>query len=203
MAMTSNQRNISVFLATTGMTGIAAAAYLGLTGVNEESLGVALRLSARIAFIVLIAVFIARPLRQLVATPATTTLLRNRRLLGITFAGIHSAHLGLLIFWANVNPDFDLSLTRNHLGVVTYLVIYAMLVTSFDRPARALGPRNWKILHKVGLFWLFWSFSLTQLPRSLDALDEANWWLISLIAIALVIRLTAFFAKRRPGTRPN
>jgi sulfoxide reductase heme-binding subunit YedZ len=201
MVMTSNQRNAAVFLVAAGLTGIAAAAYLSLASVTEESLGLVLRLSARIAFIVLLVIFVARPLRQLVATAATATLLRNRRLFGIAFAGIHTAHLGLLIFWANVNPDFDLSLTRNHLGVITYCVIYAMLITSFDGPTRALGPKNWKVLHKTGLFWIFGTFAQTQLPRSLDNLDGANWWLISLIAIALVIRLTAFFARHRPGTR--
>jgi len=198
MAMTSNQRNTAVFLAATGLTGIAAAAYLSVVGTSDESMSVVLRLSARVAFIVLLVIFVARPLQQVFATPATAVLLRNRRLVGITFAGIHSAHLGLLILRANQIPDFELSLTANHLGALTYLVIYLMLITSYDGPARALGSKRWKMLHKIGLYWIFAVFLQTRLPRSLDTLDEVNWWLISITAIAIVIRLTAFFAKTRP-----
>jgi len=197
MATTSNQRNTVVLLASAGLTGVLSAVYLHLVGVGEESMGVVLRLSAQTALVVLLAVFIARPLRQLVVTPTTAALSRNRRLLGITFAGVHTAHLGLLVFWANQSPDFELNLTTNHLGALTYLVIFLMLITSYDRPARAIGPGNWKILHKAGLYWVFASFLQTQLPRSLDQLAEANWWIITMITIAIVIRLTAFFARRR------
>jgi len=197
MAMTSNQRNTIVLLASAGSTGIFSASYLALAGVSDESMGVVLRLSAQTAFVVLLVVFIARPLRQLVATPTTAVLSRNRRLLGITFAGVHTAHLGLLVFWANQNPDFELNLTANYLGALTYLVIFLMLITSYDRPARAIGPGNWKILHKVGLYLVFASFLQTQVPRSLDQLADANWWFITTITIAIVIRLTAFFARRR------
>jgi len=197
MAMSSNQRNTAVFLATAGTVGLASAVYLSTVGTSDESMGVLLRLSARLAFVVLLLVFVARPLQQLLATPATASLLRNRRLLGIAFAGIHSAHLGLLVLRAIQMPDFELSLGENHLGALTYLVIYLMLITSYDGPARALGRKRWKILHKIGLYWIFATFLQTQLPRSLDELGDVNWWLITMTAVAIVIRLTAFFAKRR------
>ena len=201
MAMTSNQRNTAVFLAATGFTGIAAAAYLGVVGTSDESMGAVLRLSARVAFIVLLVIFVARPLQQILGTPATAALLRNRRLVGIAFAGIHTAHLSLLVLRANQMPDFELSLTANYLGALTYLVIYLMLITSYDGPARALGSKRWKILHKVGLYWIFVIFLQTQLPRSLDKLGDVNWWLITITAIAIVIRLTTFFANKRPKER--
>lgn len=197
MISSSNQRNTAVFLAAGGFIGISSAVYLGAAGINGDSLGVLLRASARVAFVLLLVVFIARPLRQLVATPATTKLLQNRRLLGIAFAGVHVAHLGLLIFKVNQVPGFSLDPAANYLGVATYSVILALLVTSYDAPARALGAKRWKILHKIGLYWLFVTFAQTQLPDSLDRLEGTNWWLIALIAIAVIIRLTAFFAKRK------
>jgi len=197
MALTSNQRNSSVFLAAAGFVGVVSVLYLNAVGVSDDSLGLLLRASARLALVVLLIVFVARPLRQMFATPATTSLLQNRRLLGITFAGIHTAHLGLLIFKANRLPGFSLDIAANYLGVFTYAVILALLITSYDGPARALGARRWKILHKVGLYWIFVAFAQTQLPQSLDQLDGTNWWLLALITIALVIRLTAYFAKRK------
>lgn len=197
MAMTSNQRNWTVFLASSGITAIASAAYLNLTGISDDSIRLLLRLSARIAFLVLLAIFVARPLRQLIVTPATATLLKNRRLLGVAFAGIHTAHLALIFYRADQVPEFEFIVLESLPGAATYLIIFLMLVTSFDWPARAIGRKAWKILHKFGLYWIFTIFLLTQLPRSLDHLAETNWWLITLVALALVIRLTAFLAKRR------
>jgi uncharacterized membrane protein YfhO len=75
-----------------------------------------------------------------------------------------------------------------------------MLITSFDRPARAIGRKAWKVLHKAGLFWLVFAFAQTQLPDSLDDLSGMNWWLVALIVLALVIRMTAFFAKFQRAT---
>jgi hypothetical protein len=34
------------------------------------------------------------------------------------------------------------------------------------------------------------------LPRSVHELGDVNWWLLGVVAAALVIRMTAFFAAR-------
>jgi len=197
MAMTSNQRNWTVFLAAIAVTATVAAVYLGGAGVNDDNIRLSLRLSAHAAFVVLLVVFIARPLRQLVHSRLTLALLRNRRLIGIAFAGIHTAHLGLIFYRASVVADFELRISESLLGGLTYLVIYLMFFTSFDATARALGPKNWRLLHKVGLYWILAAFIPTLLPDSLDQLAGANGFLLVLTAVAIVIRLTAFFAKRR------
>jgi DMSO/TMAO reductase YedYZ heme-binding membrane subunit len=134
-------------------------------------------------------------------TDFTSWLLRNRRLLGIAFAGIHTAHLGLIIYRARVVDTFEFTVGGNLGGAFTYLVILLMFLTSFNAMAKMLGPKNWRILHKVGLYWLIIAFTQTQLPDSLDELNNINWPLLALIATALVIRLTAYLAKRqRPAS---
>ena len=197
MAMTSNHRNWSVFIAAAGLTGAASAAYLNLAGITDDNIRLLLRLSARLAFVVYLLVFVARPLRQLVVTPATKLLLQNRRLIGIAFAGIHTAHLALIFFRADRMPDFELTLASSYIGIVAYAVIYLMFITSFDKMARAIGPKAWRILHKTGLYFLGIIVARTLLPESLDQLGDMHWWLVILTASAIVIRLTAFFAKRR------
>jgi len=197
MAMSSNQRTAAAFVSATALTGIAAAAYVAIAGVGDESLLVALRVSGRVAFVVLLVVFAARPLQQLLKAQWTAKLLRNRRLLGVTFAGIHTAHLGLIMMRVNQLPDFDVSFEKNLFGMFVYAVIFAMLITSFDGPARALGRKSWKILHKVGLFFLVAAFTDSQLPQSLDQLELANGLLLALAALALVIRITAFLTNRK------
>ena len=203
MAMTSNQRIWAVFFAAVGLTAISSAAYLSIAGISDESIRVCLRLSARIAFLVILVIFIARPLQQIFTTPATARLLKNRRLLGVAFAGIQTAHLALIFYRADQVPDSNINAMDNLPGVITYLVIYLMLITSFDTPARAIGRKAWKALHKIGLYFIFGVFLQTQLPRSLDDLAQANWWFLSIIAIAVVLRLTAFFAKNRPRAQPQ
>ena len=195
--MTSNQRNWTVYFAAIAVTALAAAAFLGAVGVTDENVFITLQLSARIAFVILLIVFVARPLQQMFATPFTAKLLRNRRLFGIAFAGVHTAHLGLIMYRARVNPGFDYLLAENASGMFTYLVILAMFVTSFNAVAKKLGARNWRILHKAGLYFLFAAFTQTQLPDSLDHLEDMNWLLIALIFAALVIRLTAYLARHR------
>ena len=105
--MTSNQRNWLIFLSAFAATALASIAFLSAVGVNDENSRIALRLSARIAFVILLVVFVARPLQQLFTTPFTAKLLRNRRLFGVAFAGIHTAHLGLIFHHLRVVPDFD------------------------------------------------------------------------------------------------
>ena len=193
----TDKKILQTFLAATALTLIACALYIGLAGTSDDNIRLLLRLSGRCAFLLLLVIFVARPLRQLFQTPVTQSLLRNRPMLGVTFAGIHTAHLLVLIYRARQVPDFELSVAANLLGALTYAVIFAMLITTFSGPRRALGPKAWKVLHRFGLYWLTGFFTQTQLPRSLDDLSEMNWWLSSLIALALLTRLTAFFARRR------
>lgn len=195
--MSNNQRTATTFVGATIVTGIAAAAYLAITGVGDENTGLALRVSGRFAFVVLLVVFAARPLQQLLKTPWTAKLLRNRKQLGVTFAGIHTAHLGLILMHVNQSPDFAVSFENNLLGMFVYAFVFAMLITSFDGPACAIGKRPWKVLHKLGLFFLVAAFTQTQLPQSLDQLEFINGLLIVLAAVALTIRITAFLVKYR------
>lgn len=182
--------------------GLVSAGWFAIEGVNKESIDVLLRLSARIAFILLLVIFVARPLQQMLRTPGTARLLRNRRLIGITFAGIHLAHFGVLLVKHYVVVDFDLPEAANPFAVFIYLVIVAMLVTSWNATARAIGPKAWKILHKAGLYVLIVAFSQTQLPYPGQTWEDVNWWFIAIIAIAFVIRLTAFLAARRTTNSP-
>jgi DMSO/TMAO reductase YedYZ heme-binding membrane subunit len=196
MAMTSNQRTATAFLGATVLTCICAATYLLTTGIDDESITRALRVSGRVAFAVLILAFVARPLQQLLKKTWTAKLLRNRKLIGVAFAGIHTAHLGLILMRANHVPEFDdvFRLT----GATVYIFMYAMLITSFTGPARAIGPNAWKALHKLGIFVLFGAFLSTQIPQSIRELEVASGLLVAMAIVALFLRVVAFLRNRRP-----
>ena len=195
--MTSDRRTLVQFLASTTLVAAACVAYLAAAGLADDDIRLLLRLTAQVAFVVLLLVFIARPLRDLIKTPLTLTLLKNRKQLGVTFAGIHTVHMTLIFYRAQQVSDFEFSLASNLPGMVTYVVIYLMLITSFSGPAKAIGPKAWRILHKAGLFLVTAVFAQTQLPRSMDDLAEANWALIGLLIFALLVRVTAFFGNRK------
>ncbi len=196
MAMTSNRRTLIQFVASTALVSVACVMYLGTAGWTDDNIHLLLRLTARLAFVVLMLVFVARPLRELIKTPLTLALLKNRKLIGVTFAGIHTAHMALIFYRARQFSDYEFSIADNLPGMLTYVVIYLMLITSFSGPARAIGPKAWRILHKAGLFLIMGVFAQTQLPGSLDELGEVNWGIAGLLTFVLLVRGTAFFAKR-------
>lgn len=194
---TTDRQTATTFLIATFLTGIVAGVYLAVRGYDEDGLSVVLRYSGRIAFAILILVFAARPLQQLLRKPWTAKLLRNRRQLGVAFAGIHTAHFGLIMMRVRESAEMSFDTIVNPFATMVYLVIFAMLVTSFSAPARKIGRKAWKALHKTGLYVLFASFSVTQVPRSPDELELANGVLIVLAGAALATRIAAFVSRRK------
>lgn len=194
--MKTDRRVLITYVSATALTVGASALFLGFTGVSDENLRLLLRLTARIAFVTLLLVFVARPLRQMLRTPFTLALLQNRPYVGLTFAGIHTGHLLLILHRAQLVPEFEFRIADNVFGALTYFVMFAMVVTTFRAPAQWIGPRAWQRLHKIGLYLLIVVFAQTQLPESLDSLSQMNWPLVVLLMAALVIRLTAYLALR-------
>lgn len=195
--MTADQRTARTFLAALAVTAAVAAAWVGLHGWSIGSLDSALRNSGRVAFAVLIVVFAARPLQVLLRRQWTARLLRNRRQLGVAFAGIHTAHLGMILYKVDRLPELTLAMILNVPSALVYGLMYGMLITSFEAPARAIGRRPWKALHKIGLYVLFAGFFASQIPRSLDDLAAVNAILIALAALALAARVAAFVKQRQ------
>jgi len=172
--------------------------YLNRFGWSDENLLATLRLTARLAFLAYLAVFIARPLRQLIKTPITAWLLRERRSMGLSMAAIHIVHMVLIVYRVTHSPEFEYEFPGQLIGSLVYALMLAMVVTSFDGPARAIGPLYWRRLHKTGLYALGGAFLSTLLPESREELFATErWWFIILTAAAVFIRLTAYFATHR------
>ena len=196
-ALTNNQKNWSVFLGTIGLSTLVYVAYLGSIGTSEENVFSVLRWSARLSFLALTLVFVARPLQQLVKKPWTAKLLRRRRLIGIAFAGLHTAHLGFIIYRGRISDEYVFRAADNLAGTVGYVVILLMLITSWDSTARMLGRRNWKVLHTIGLFGLFAAFTNFVRPASLETATPISWLLLAIALGALTIRVLANLKQRQ------
>ncbi len=203
MALTSNQRNSATLAAAFLGAALIAAVYLYYGGNSDDNIRAALRSSARCAFLLYLLAFIARPLQQIYSTRVTRALLKHRRQFGIAFAGVHSAHLALIFYRAQQVPDFNVDLIGSHFGVIVYLLILFMLITSFDAPARAIGPRNWKILHTTGVYAIGFALAQTLLPNSRAEASRPDYILFTvLIVSAVALRLVAFVRKRSATTGP-
>lgn len=195
--MTSSRKNFLIFIGVALPAALFSVLYLNAAGHDDDNIRMLQRLTARLSFMTYLLVFIARPLRQLLKTDSTRWLLRERRSFGIAFAAMHSVHLGLIAHRFSTIPDLSYALANGILGGTAYLLMYLMLLTSFDAPARALGPLAWRRLHKLGLYYIGIVFVATLLPENgNELLAPERIWLVILTAGALVIRLTAYFATR-------
>ncbi len=136
-----------------------------------------------VPFIYLVAA--ASSMHILFPGPFTRWWLRNRKFIGLCFA-VAMAWQGLFIFiMSNFFREFyyeDVYLLRDELeGSIGYIFLPAMVLTSFEVGRRYLSPRQWKVLHKSGIYFLFaypfsvywWNLSYYDNP---DPIDYIFYW---------------------------
>ena len=192
----SDLRNWQVLLASLLLTSALSVALLSGTSLSDDDIRAPMRFTAQIAFGLYLVILIARPLQQLLRQNWTAALLRNRRLVGVAFAATMTTHLVLIVYRYSSQAELEFSLDL--FGVGAYAVFYAMLITSFDGPKKAIGPKAWKLLHRVGLVWAAVIFGL---PRSLEDLTDPDYLKFGIpFAIAILIRITAWLQSRRRGS---
>ena len=171
-------------------SAIAIASFLVLIlivhGINEPSMRIAIRLTARTSCILFLMTFSASSWRRFKSNRFTQWLLRNRRYLGLSMAVSHGFHaiaiLGVAMLSTETIP------MDNHGGNLGYLFIIAMTITSFPTPASILGDRGWHILHTVGMYYLWLAF-IYSFSKRLDESMLIYLPFISLLIIAIALRL--------------
>ena len=197
MSISSNSKNFAVYFLILSAVAVPTFVILAPDALDESNLGLALRMTAQLAFVIYIFVFVSRPLRQIMPMSLTNALFRNRRYIGISFAAVMTMHLALISWLLLYVADEGRSLTSLLPGIVTYTLVTLMLVTSFDAPARALGSKNCRRLHKTGLYWIGTVFAVTLVPDVIDyPADPVYLTIGALMMLAVIIRI-AVFAKRQ------
>jgi len=148
-----------------------------------------LRLTAWTAVLVYLVIFVARPLKQLNGSQASRALLKNRRYFGVALAAVMTVHLVLLTI-VNDQP-------LNVPGAIIFVLLYLMLFTSFDSSPARLGPRNWRLLHKTGLYGLGIGY-LSAVGGSFlkSPLDPVYLTLMILMLAAIGVRVSAYLKSR-------
>lgn len=156
-------------------------------GLNEASFRIAIRFTARSSCILFLLAFCASSLRRFKSTSLTNWLLRNRRYLGLSMAVSHGFHAIAIAGVATLTSE---NMVRDNNGAsLGYLLIILMTITSFERPAAILGRRNWRILHTVGMYYLWFSFTYAFGEKLNESwLIYGPFVLVLMIAIAIRIK---------------
>jgi methionine sulfoxide reductase heme-binding subunit len=152
----------------------------------------ALRFTARTSFVLFTLAFTASALAKLWPGAMSFWLLRNRRYLGLAFAGSHAIHLAVILTFWNAGLSsyvWSLPLIGFWINVVGYIVIGAMALTSFDLTRRALGPAAWSMLHLAGGYYIWFAFAKSYLPRAFA--DPFYWPFAGVLVAILVLRWRA------------
>lgn len=191
-------KTLMIYFAAIVAAGVPSVLYVFESAGSEQGFGTVLRQTARLGLYIYLLIFILRPLQQLYPSDIGRKFLRNRRYVGVAFAGVMTAHLVLIAwFWFFVirEPIPVLLLIG---GGGAYLMMLLMLITSFDSTARALGPRNWRRLHKVGLYWIGAVFANTIVPDVIREPGNFFYLLTALLMLgAIAVRVLAWHRRRR------
>jgi hypothetical protein len=177
---------------------------LALLGAGEAGVRQVVRTSAQTSLVLFVTAFSASSIFQLRRTRLTRWLLANRRYIGVSFGVSHYFHLIALIALGRVSSEFveSLNLVTIVGGGLAYVFLTAMVATSFDRTAAALGPVWWERLHKVGGYYIWGIFFQSYLPR---LLYESVFYLpaVALLVVAISLRFyTSRQARRAAASAP-
>lgn len=136
--------------------------------------------SVRFAVPIIFLVVGISSLQTLFPGPIPAWLLRNRKYIGLCFA-VAMAWQGLFIFiMSNFNREYyfdEIFYLRDELeGSTGYIFLTAMVVTSFQFGRKHLSPKQWKVVHKCSLYYLFaypfsvywWNVSYYPNPQVFD-----------------------------------
>ncbi|MBW4599950.1 MAG: hypothetical protein KME29_10155 [Calothrix sp. FI2-JRJ7] len=168
--------------------GLMIVTIILLQGMNESAMRMMIRATGRTSLLLFLSAFVASSLRKLWSSPISSWLIKNRRYLGLSMAVSHTYHafalLGLWYVTAGVAPAID------PLGTIGYILLFAMTITSFEKPAKYLGKRNWQILHTTGMHFL-WLGLVAEYILRLTKSPFIALPLLSLLVVVMIVRVVA------------
>jgi DMSO/TMAO reductase YedYZ heme-binding membrane subunit len=182
-----------------------------------EMMGIDLSVASNVSHMIAFSVRFAVPciflvvaissLQILFPGPVPMWLLRNRKYIGMCFA-VAMVWQGFFIFlMSNFHRDFyydEVFYLRDELeGSTGYIFLTAMVLTSFQFGRKYLNSRQWKLLHTVGLYYLFaypfsvywWNLSYYPDPQPIDYVFYWGGFL------AFTTRIAAWGKKRRSAAQ--
>ncbi|MBL6813878.1 MAG: hypothetical protein ISQ65_01500 [Pseudomonadales bacterium] len=165
---------------------------VGNTEFMAEHIGYMLRVTARLAFALLLLAYIARPLADLLRNQRV--LLRHRRHLGLAVALVMTVHFGYVCAYL-VTSGEKLDWLAGIFGGAAFVLLWLMAGTSSNAARLKLGI-TWHRLHLFGMHYVWLIFMQTFIGV---ALISDSFWALAMTALgmlALSVRLAAWTAQR-------
>ena len=178
---------------------------VAMTGVDlstGEGVSSMIGFSVRWAVPFIYLVVAASAVQKLFPGPFPMWWLRNRKFIGMCFA-VAMAWQGAFIFIMSMFfRDYyyeDIYLLRDELeGSVGYIFLTAMVITSFSFGRKHLSQKQWKLLHRSGIYFLWaypfsvywWNLSYYGNPQPIDYVFYWSGF------IAFTLRIAAWGKKR-------
>ena len=138
------------------------AALLAMTAVDlSSSLGVSsmIQFSVRLAVPWLFIAFCASSLVAIFPGEFSRWVLRNRRMFGLCFATGMAWQLFFIVWLVVGHFDYYMEEAYDYLSLLEqvpgYVLLIAMTITSFGFGRSKLSPKQWKILHTGGIYFIW------------------------------------------------
>jgi DMSO/TMAO reductase YedYZ heme-binding membrane subunit len=168
---------------------------LATVGAGEDGLRLVIRTTGRVSTVLFAGAFAASAAVTLLRNSATEWLRRNRRYVGLSFAGSQAIHLAGIVALARSSVGFRADVPAETLvaGGVGYVLTLAMAATSFDGAVRWLGS-SWHRLHLLGSWWICVVLLITVSPEALGGPVAA---ILSALLFGVVALRIAAWRRRR------
>lgn len=173
------------------LTSVPVSSWIVLTMMRADLSSAAavssmIQLSVRCAVPLLYIAFAASSLQVVFPGLCTRWLLRNRKFIGLGFAAAMAWQLFFILWLVGIHTEYyvnDVYVLSDVIeGVVGYSLLFGMVLTSFRFGRSRLTARQWKVLHKSGIYWLWfyaWSvywFELFYYPDPPVLIDYLYYW---------------------------
>ena len=174
--------------------------FVGIVGFTEEGWRLVIRWSARLAAICFSISFMASAFHQWMKNSFSFWVLMNRKYWGISFAILHLVHLSSLFVLQYVfHPVFTLAAKTSLMaGGLAYVFLVLMLLTSFERFSKYLTRKEWKILHTVGGYWI-WFIFFNSYRKGVMKGEYYDFPMFILLVIVLLLRVWLLWRKKKKG----
>jgi hypothetical protein len=156
---------------------------------NDESIRLALRLTARLSLVFFLWAFVAEPLNHRWPVRLTNWLDENQRWAALGLAGSHSLHLAAIIALER-RLGWDLFLSQVHWSAIIggglgYVAIYGLAAAAM-LPSRAgwFGSRRFQV---PASYWVWFIFALSYVGGSFQSPQYAP--VGAAVLAALVVRV--------------
>ena len=163
---------------------------------NEACVRMLIRWSAKISAVLFSIAFSASSTHSLLKSSFTGGILKWRPHIGLLFGVSHTFHL-LFLIWlqASFHPVFELAKTTSILGgSLAYLLMYAMMITTFPRFKTTLTSKQWQSLHLAGSYWIWLIFFRSYLRQVLN--QDTGHLLLFILVMVFIFKMIRYFMMR-------